>query len=87
MASIIRSEQGAQRRSNKRPKTDTPSFGAFDADFAAQNTNSARKKARKTSQLPQFRVFEDEMLTADRENLFGQNEYTLSLIGFQTDKI
>ena len=82
MASIIRSEQGAQRRSNKRPETDTPSFRAFDANFAVQNTNSARKKTRKTSQLSQFRVFEDEILSADRKNLSGQNESTPSLIEF-----
>ena len=87
MASIIRSEQGAQRRSNKRPETDNPYFRTFDADFVVQNTNSARKKARKTSQLSQFRVFEDEILSANRKNPSDQNESTPSLIRFQTDKI
>ena len=87
MASIIRSEQGTQRRSNKRPKTDYPSFRVFNADFVVQNTNSVRKKARKTLQLSQFRVFEDEILLADRKNLSGQNESILSLIELQTNKI
>ena len=87
MTSIIRSEQDVQRRSNKHPETDTPSFDTFDVDFVTQNTNSIRKKTRKTSQLSQFHVFEDKILSADRENSSGQNESTPNLIGFQTDKI
>ena len=87
MSSIIQSTESAQGRSNKRPQADTPSFGAFDADFAAQNTNSACKRARKASQLHQFRVFKDEISSADKENPSGQNEPTLSLIGRQTHKV
>ena len=87
MASIIQSEKNVQRRSNKRSQADNPSFGAFDADFTAQNANSAGKRAQKASQLPQFRLFEDKNSSANRENPFDQNEPTLSLIERQTHKI
>ena len=87
MSSIIQSTESAQRRSNKCSQVDTPSFGAFDVDFVTQNVNSARKRTRKASQLPQFRVFEDEISLTDRKNPSGQNEPTPSLIGCQTHKI
>ena len=81
MTSLIQSEESVQRHLNKCSQTDTLSFDAFDVDFVTQNANSSPKRVRKTSQLPQFRVFEDKILSVNIENPSGQNEPTLSLIG------
>jgi hypothetical protein len=66
---------------------DTPSSSPCRADFAAETTHSPRKRTRKTSQLPQFRVYEDQTLVADRTKNSGQNESPPSLIGRQLNKI
>jgi hypothetical protein len=45
------------------------------------------KKTRKTSQLPQFRVYQDKISTADADKYSGQNEPTLVEIKPKLDKI
>jgi hypothetical protein len=66
---------------------DTPPFSPFEADFAAESTKNPRKRTRKTSQLPQLRVYEDQTFRANRTENSGQNEPTPSLIGRQINKI
>jgi hypothetical protein len=72
---------------NKRPRADTPPCSPLRADFATQTTNSPRKRTRKSPQLPQFGVYEDQTSRAYGAENSGQNESTPSLIGRQIDKI
>jgi hypothetical protein len=71
----------------KRSRANTPPSSSFDADFAVQSTNSPPKRTRKTSQLPQFCVYQDQTSEANRDTPSGQNEPTPSLIERQINKI
>jgi hypothetical protein len=84
---IIQPEESARGRLNKLPRVDTPPSSPSRADFIAKTINSPRKRTRKSSQLPQFRVYQDETFRADRAKISGQNEPTPSLIGRQVNKI
>jgi hypothetical protein len=42
---------------------------------------------RKAAQLPQFSVYEDEILRADSSNLGAYEKFALASIGLQTGKI
>jgi hypothetical protein len=83
----IQHKEGAWGCLNKRPQADTPPSSPFRANFTGQRHDLPQKRRRKTSQLPQFRVYQDQILSADTANPSGQNEPTPSLIGRQIDKI
>jgi hypothetical protein len=84
---IIQAEKNIRGRSNKRPRANSSVLSPFNADFNAQSTNSLRKKTRKTSQLPQFRVYYDKTSTADTHKYFGQNASTPVEIKLKLGKI
>jgi hypothetical protein len=54
---MIQPEESARGRLNKRSRVDTPPSSPSRADFIAKTINSLRKRIRKSSQLPQFRVY------------------------------
>jgi hypothetical protein len=72
---------------NKRLRADTLPSSPLRADFAAETTSSPYKQTRKTSQLPQFCVHEDQTSMADRAKISSQDEPTPSLIERQINKI
>lgn len=84
---IIQSKSSARGRLYKRPRAELPSFSDFSADSAVKSLNSPRKRPRRTSQLPQFRVYQDQILSSDTTDPSGQNEPTPSPIGPQLNKI
>jgi hypothetical protein len=64
---------------------------ALSTDSSVENdtfsSESPHKRARKTSQLPQFDVYQDENFTVDRAKLCGSKSLILGLIERQTEKI
>jgi Transposase IS4 len=84
---IILLKESARGRLSKRPRVDPPLCSSSDADFAAQNIDFPRKRIRKTPELPQFSIYQDQILDSDRKNPSGQNEPTPSLIGRQINKV
>jgi hypothetical protein len=84
---IIQAEESARGRLYKRPRVDSLPSSSFGADFITKTTISPHKRTRKTSQLPQFRVYQDQNFRTDRDNPSGQNEPTPSPIERQINKI
>jgi hypothetical protein len=64
---------------------------ALSTDSSVENdtfsSESPRKRARKTSQLPQFDVYQNGNFTVDRAKFCGSKSLILGLIGRQTEKI
>jgi hypothetical protein len=83
--------EGTQGRLNKRPRANTPPLRSFRICSPTESNNPSSdrylKRARKSSQLPQFKVYEDKISGADSPNLDGQNKPTPVLIEPQTGKI
>jgi hypothetical protein len=84
---IIQSLQSTRGRFNKRPRANSTTFSASSVENSSPSPNRCRKRVRKTTQLPQFKVYEDEILEADSPNLGAQNESTPVSIEPQTGKI
>jgi hypothetical protein len=76
---------------NKRPRANTPSIHLFHSHSSTENSHSIsdqhRKRRRKSPQLPQFRVYEDQILRADSPGSDAQNEPTPASIGPQMGRI
>lgn len=87
----MQSLENAQRRLTKRPRANTPPSLGFNNHFPAENSDSIseppRKRVRKTIQLHQINVYQDEILSADSDNSAAQNEPALVSIGLETGKI
>ena len=62
-------------------------MSSLEADFAPETTNLPCKQTRKSPELPQFRVYQDENFRAYRAKPSGQNESTSSLIGRKINNI
>ena len=76
------------------PRADTSSSGNFLVGSATQNNNISnseddhiRKRLRKSTQLSQFEVYQDEILSTDSDSSDAQDELIPMSIGPQTDKI
>jgi hypothetical protein len=70
---MIQSSETARGRLNKRSRANITSSGSFLIHSPTENGSPSpdrcRKRVRKSTQLPQFRVYENEILRADRLNL------------------
>ena len=84
---IIQSEESAWGRSKKRPQANSAVLSTFDADFTAQSTNSPRKRAWKTSQLPEFSIYQDEISTTNANKYFSQDGPAPIEFGLKLGKI
>jgi hypothetical protein len=88
---IIQLLQRARGRLNKRPRANSTTFSASSVDSSIENSspspNRCRKRVRKSAQLPQFRVYENEISEQDSPNLGAQNKPTPVSIELQTGKI
>jgi hypothetical protein len=81
----------ARGRLTKRSRAISFVIEALSTDSSVENDTFSsefpRKRARKTSQLPQFDVYQDRNFTVDRIKFCGSKSLTLSLIERQTEKI
>jgi hypothetical protein len=81
----------ARGRLNKRPRGMSFVIEALSTDSSVENdtfsSGSPHKRARKTSQLPQFDIYRDENFRADSPEFYGSKSLTLGLIERQTEKI
>jgi hypothetical protein len=88
---IIQSLQSTRGRLNKRPRANSTAFSASSVHSSIENSspspNRCRKRVRKTTQLPQFKVYENDVFEANSSDLVAQNEFTLVSIEPQTGKI
>jgi hypothetical protein len=88
---IIQSLQSTRGRLNKRPRANSTAFSASSVHSSVENSNPSptrcRKRVRKTTQLPQFEVYKDEILRENSPILGAQNEFTPVSIESQTSKI
>ena len=57
------------------------------AEICLNTLNSPRKWRWKTLQLPQFDIYQNEILTQNSNKLFGLNGLTLAMTGLETSKI
>jgi hypothetical protein len=83
--------ESARGRSRKRPRANTRSSSISFLQFSTENDsdsfNHRRKRVRKTRQLPQFDVHQDEILGINSAYFDATEKYTPALIGLQTGKI
>jgi hypothetical protein len=81
----------ARGRLTKRSRAISFVVEALSTDSSVKNdtfsSESPRKRARKTSQLPQFNIYQDRNFTVDRAKFCGSKSLTPGLIGRQTKKI
>jgi hypothetical protein len=81
----------ARGRLTKRSRAISFVVEALLTDSSVKNdtfsSESLRKRARKTSQLPQFNIYQDRNFTVDRSKCCGSKSPTPGLIGRQTEKI
>ena len=72
-------------------RADTPPFNDLFSVFSVENRDSSpdhrRKRLRKSTQLPQFRVYEDQNSTTDRDELDALNDSAPALIGHELGPI
>jgi hypothetical protein len=72
--------ESTRGRLNKRPRVNIPPPRSFHIHSPTENSSPSsdryRKRVRKSSQLPQFEVYEDEILGADSPNLGAQKNYS-----------
>ena len=80
---IIQTLESTRGRSNKRPWASSSLSDNFPIDSTTQNGNSStsknnhiRKRLRKSTQLSQFKVYQDEILSTDSDSSDAQNEPT-----------
>jgi hypothetical protein len=88
MVQLLKSARG---RLIKRSRATSFVVEALSTDSSVENdtfsSESPRKRARKTSQLPQFNVYQDGNFTVDRAKFCGSKLPTSGLIERQTEKI
>jgi hypothetical protein len=81
----------ARGRLIKRSRAISFVIKALSTDSSVENdtfcSESPRKRARKTSQLPQFDIDQDENFRADSPKFCGSKSLALNLIKRQTEKI
>jgi hypothetical protein len=81
----------ARGRLIKRPRAISPVVEAISTDSCVKNdtfsSEPRRKRARKSSQLPQFDVYQDENFRADSTKYSGSQSLALSVTERQTEKI
>jgi hypothetical protein len=81
----------ARRRLIKRPRAKFPVIEALSTDSSVENdtfsSESRRKRARKTTQLPQFDIYHYENFRVNSPKFCGSKLLSLNLIGRQTEKI
>jgi hypothetical protein len=83
--------ESTRGRLNKRPRVNNTPLSSFRIRSPTENDSPSldrcRKRTRKSTQLPQFRVYEDKIFKADSLNLGAQNEFTPVSVEPQTGKI
>jgi hypothetical protein len=88
---IMQPSESIRGRLNKRLQANSPLRRSFRICSPTENGSPSpdrcRKRARKSTQLPQVRVYEDEILGADSPDSDAQNKFTPVLIESQTGKI
>jgi hypothetical protein len=82
---IVQLLHSARGRFFKRPRAKSPVVEALSTDPSVENdtfsSESRRKRARKTTQLPQFDIYQDENFRADSPKFCGSKLPSLDLIG------
>jgi hypothetical protein len=81
----------ARGRLIKRPRAKSSVIKALLTDSFVENdtfsSESRRKRARKTTQLPQFNIYQDENFRVNSPEFCGSKLPSLNFIGRQTEKI
>jgi hypothetical protein len=88
---VIQPFEYTRGRSRKRPRANTPSSPPSSLEISiekdSESPNRNHKRPQKTQQLPQFKVYQDEILGPNSPEFSAQNELTPALFGCKTSEI